>query len=145
MRALIQRVSYAKVITNKGTIAKIDQGILALVGIKQSDTEKSVLQLTEKILNYRIFSDQNDKMNLNVQQVQGKILFVPQFTLVSDTNKGLRPDFKSAGSPEHSQLLFDYLVNHAKQIYIDIKTGEFGANMQIELCNNGPVTFILDN
>ena len=145
MKALIQRVTYARVIIDGIIFSNIDQGILALIGIMQTDTKKSVMNLTEKILNYRIFNDINSKMNLNVQQITGEILFVPQFTLVSNTTKGLRPNFSKCGSPEHSKLLFDYLVNHAKQIYTGIKIGKFGANMQIELCNNGPVSFMLEN
>lgn len=144
MKALIQRVSYAQVSVQGAVIGKIEQGLLAFVGIEKQDTEASADKLLHKLLNYRVFSDQQGKMNLSVQAIQGGLLLVSQFTLAADTGKGLRPGFSEAASPEQARLLFDYLLQTARQQYQHIQTGEFAADMQVTLVNEGPVTFLLE-
>lgn len=143
MRALIQRVTHANVQVAGNIIGEIDHGILALIGVEKEDTEKNADRLLERILGYRIFADDEDRMNLNVQDIEGGILLVSQFTLVANTKKGMRPSFASAASPEKGQMLFAYLVEQAKEKYPIVASGEFGANMQVSLCNDGPVTFML--
>lgn len=143
MLALIQRVTNATVQVERQTIGEIQQGILALVGIEKADSEKQADRLLEKILHYRIFSDPNGKMNLSVQDIQGGLMLVSQFTLVADTQSGTRPGFSTAMDPETSKKLFAYLIRQAETLHRPVATGAFGANMQITLCNDGPVTFIL--
>lgn len=145
MKALLQRVTNANVKVHGETISHIGKGILVLVGIEKHDTRDSIAKLLEKILNYRIFNDTDNKMNLCVRDIQGEVLIVSQFTLASDTQKGLRPSFNKANTPDKSRELFDYLENHAKNLYRDIKFGKFAANMKVTLCNDGPVTFMLEN
>ena len=125
------------------TVGAIERGILALIGIEKTDTEKEAGKLFDKIINYRIFNDAEGKMNLSLSSVQGGLLLVPQFTLVAETNKGTRPGFSVGMPPEEGRRLFEYLVNHAAKQYPHTATGQFGANMQVSLCNDGPVTFIL--
>jgi len=144
MKALLQRVTFAKVIIDKKVYSSIDHGLLILIGIDKTDDESNAKRLAEKILLFRVFSDQDDKMNLNVQEVNGSVLFVPQFTLSALTTKGLRPSFSHAAEPKTSKILFDSVINYAKTKYRDIKKGHFGAHMSIELCNDGPVTFLLE-
>ena len=143
MLALIQLVTHADVKVNNQMVGDISRGVLALIGIEKSDSEKEAEKLLDRILHFRIFPDENGKMNLNLTQVQGGLLLVPQFTLVAETNKGTRPGFSTGMPPEEGNRLFDYIVNHAKTIYPHIATGQFGAYMQVNLCNDGPVTFIL--
>lgn len=143
MLAVIQRVTEATVSVNNIIIGEINQGILALIGIEKTDTEKQADRLIEKILTYRIFNDANNKMNLSVKDINGGLLLVSQFTIVADTQSGTRPGFSTAMPPNESKLLFEYIVRHAKKNYPIIANGEFGANMQISLCNDGPVTFLL--
>ncbi|MEO8402560.1 MAG: D-aminoacyl-tRNA deacylase [Gammaproteobacteria bacterium] len=144
MRALIQRVTYAKVEVNQNTIGEIPQGILALIGIEKNDGKKEVERLVERLLTYRIFSDADGKMNLSVKDISGGLLLVPQFTLAADTKTGTRPGFSTAMAPAQSKLLFDDLVKIAREQYSSVAQGEFGADMQISLCNDGPVTFLLE-
>lgn len=146
MKALIQRVSHASVDIDGITVAGIQQGLLVLLGVGRDDNEAIADKLLYKVLNYRIFSDDQGKMNLNLQQVNGELLIVSQFTLMADTDKGLRPGFSTAGSPDHANTLYQYFVNKAKQQYRDdrIKTGEFAADMKVSLLNDGPVTFMLE-
>lgn len=143
MIALIQRVTSAQVVVEKQVIGKIEQGILALIGVEKADQESNAERLLERLLSYRIFSDADDKMNLSVRDIQGGILLVPQFTLAADTRKGKRPSFSSAAPPQLGTALFDYLVQQARENYPAIETGKFGADMQVSLCNDGPVTFWL--
>ncbi len=143
MITIIQRVTTAKVTVNHQDIGKIDTGIMALVAIEKEDTEKDVQRLLERILNYRIFADSDDRMNLSLRDIDGGLLLVPQFTLAADTKKGNRPSFVSAAPPEKGKELFDYLQQLAKQIYPKVEFGQFGADMQVSLVNNGPVTFTL--
>lgn len=141
--SLLQRVSHAKVSVNHEIISRIDRGILALIGIEKQDTEKEASLLLDKIFKFRIFEDTNEKMNLNLKDVAGGLLLVSQFTLVADTKSGTRPGFSTAMAPDKSKKLFEHLIFLAKNQYPNVATGLFGADMQINLCNDGPVTFIL--
>jgi D-tyrosyl-tRNA(Tyr) deacylase len=143
MRALIQRVSLASVTVNNQTVGEIEQGILALIGIEKTDTEKNADALLERILNYRIFDDESGKMNLSVRDVKGGLLLVSQFTLVADTKNGTRAGFSTAMPPEESKKLFSFLAQQAQEIHQPTASGIFGAYMQVNLCNDGPVTFWL--
>lgn len=144
MRALIQRVRQASVEVNQQVIGQIDGGLLVFVGLAKTDTPQTAEKLLKKILTYRLFSDESGRMNLNLQQVNGGLLLVSQFTLMAETRKGLRPDFGPAMPPDEARELFSQLVEHAKHIYPKVQTGEFGADMQVMLQNDGPVTFMLD-
>lgn len=144
MRALIQRVKQAKVEVNGKVIGQIEQGLLVFVGFGKTDTLHTAEKLLTKILAYRVFSDDNGRMNLNIGQVNGGLLLVSQFTLMAETRKGLRPDFGPAMPPDAARELFSQLVAHAKQSYPNVQTGTFGADMQVSLQNDGPVTFMLD-
>jgi D-tyrosyl-tRNA(Tyr) deacylase len=143
MLAVIQRVTGANVSVNQNIIGQIQKGIVALIGIEKTDTEKNANRLLEKILTYRIFNDSAGKMNLSVKDINGGLLLVSQFTIVADTQSGTRPGFSVAMAPAESKILFDYTIQKAEQAYANIAAGEFGADMQISLCNDGPVTFIL--
>jgi D-tyrosyl-tRNA(Tyr) deacylase len=141
--ALIQRVSQAEVVVKNQSIGKISCGLLAFIGVEKTDTKVQISKLLNKIIHYRIFADADDKMNLSVKNIQGGILLVPQFTLAADTKKGLRPSFSSSADPDTARKLFEQFVIEAKQQYFNIETGQFGADMQVSLLNDGPVTFIL--
>lgn len=143
MKALIQRVKSAKVEIAGDITGQIDQGVLIFLGVEKSDTPELVDKLLQKILKYRIFSDEQGKMNLNVNQIGGSLLVVSQFTLVADTQKGTRPGFSKGASPQLGESLYDYfLVQCAKEI--NTRSGKFGADMQVSLQNDGPVTFMLE-
>lgn len=142
MHALIQRVTQASVTVEQQIIGSIDTGLLVLLGIQSQDTKSDAQKLAHKVLHYRVFSDENDHMNLNVQQASGKLLVVSQFTLAANTKKGLRPSFSEACAPEQAQPLVEYFVECTRQA-ISTETGQFGANMQVHLTNDGPVTFLL--
>jgi D-tyrosyl-tRNA(Tyr) deacylase len=143
MITIIQRVTMAKVTVNHQDIGKIDTGILALVAVEKNDSEKEAQRLLERILNYRIFVDEQDKMNLSLRDINGGLLLVPQFTLAANTDKGNRPSFASAAPPEHGLQIFSYLQQLVVSVYPTVQFGEFGADMQVTLINNGPVTFTL--
>lgn len=143
MIALLQRVRHASVTVAGRCIGEIQQGLLILLGIEKNDTESDAEHLVQRFVGYRIFSDPDGKMNLSVQEIQGGILLVPQFTLASDTRKGRRPSFSSAAPPEQGEALFDYAVRLTRQQHQDVQTGKFGADMQVLLQNDGPVTFYL--
>ena len=143
MITIIQRVSSANVTVNSQIIGVIDEGIMALVAIEQQDDESHADRLLEKILNYRIFADANQRMNLSLRDINGGLLLVPQFTLAANTAKGNRPSFASAAAPEHGKQLFQYFVDRADRIFPNCQRGQFGADMQVQLVNNGPVTFTL--
>ncbi|CAO1668824.1 MULTISPECIES: D-aminoacyl-tRNA deacylase [Salinicola] len=144
MRALIQRVSRASVDIDGETVGRIDQGLLALVGVAAEDDRTNADRLLHKLLHYRVFADGEGRMNCNLQQIEGGLLLVSQFTLVASTDKGLRPSFSSAAPPAHGQAMFDYLVEQAQTAWPKVATGRFGADMQVELINDGPVTFMLE-
>lgn len=141
MIGLIQRVSWAKVEVENQVIGQIQQGILVLVGMEKNDQLAQADKLLHRLLNYRIFADSDDKMNLSVSDIHGGLLLVPQFTLAADTKKGLRPSFSSAKPPSEAESLFLYLLNQAKKQYNTVESGQFGADMKVSLLNDGPVTF----
>ncbi|MEX2321435.1 MAG: D-aminoacyl-tRNA deacylase [Saccharospirillum sp.] len=145
MKALIQRVTQAQVTVDTVVIGAIDQGLLVLVGVDPCDAAPNIEKMAHRLLNYRVFADADGRMNLNVRQVGGGVLLVPQFTLSADTRKGLRPSFTSAASPEQGLSVFTALVDTIKQQYEGVETGQFGADMQVSLTNDGPVTFLLEN
>ncbi|NMB57234.1 D-tyrosyl-tRNA(Tyr) deacylase [Candidatus Beckwithbacteria bacterium] len=144
MKTIIQRVTKASVKIDGKIYSQINQGLLILLGITNTDTEKEVNWLVDKIANLRIFSDENDKMNLSVQDIKGEILVVSQFTLYADCQKGNRPSFMGAARPEQAIPLYEKFIIRLKQIGISTKTGEFGAMMKVELTNDGPVTIDLE-
>lgn len=143
MLTVIQRVHTASVSVNNVTIGTINSGILALVAVEKEDNEQKAQRLLDRIINYRIFADADDRMNLSLIDIEGGLLLVPQFTLAADTEKGNRPSFASAAPPEKGLQLFSYLKTLAKAKHPNVQFGEFGADMQVSLFNNGPVTFIL--
>lgn len=143
MISIIQRVTQAKVTVNHKDIGIIGEGIMALVAVEKTDTQQQANRLLERILNYRIFADADDKMNLSLRDINGGLLIVPQFTLAADTQKGNRPSFASAAPPEMGRELFTYFQQRAVEVYPGCQFGEFGADMQVSLINNGPVTFTL--
>ena len=152
MIALIQRVKRASVTVSGEEIANISQGLLVLLGVEKQDDESQLERFAEKILKYRVFSDAEDKMNLSVMDISGSVLMVPQFTLAADTQKGLRPGFSNAASPEKGLALFTQLIDIMRvkgnliqsDLPVDwLQTGQFGADMAVELLNDGPVTFNL--
>ncbi|GAA58862.1 D-tyrosyl-tRNA(Tyr) deacylase [Pseudoalteromonas sp. BSi20652] len=143
MQGLIQRVKHAKVEINNQVVGEINNGILLLLGVEKYDDKKTADKLLHKVSNYRIFTDENDKMNLSLKDIKGELLVVSQFTLAADTKKGMRPSFSSAATPSQANELYEYFVAQAKELGLTIATGEFGADMQVSLCNDGPVTFNL--
>lgn len=145
MRAVIQRVKSARVKIENKTVAKIKKGLLVLIAVKESDTKKDVKYLSDKILNLRIFPDKQERMNLSLLDIKGEILIVSQFTLYGDCSKGRRPSFVKAAPPEMAEKLYEKFVQEIKKSELKTETGEFGAMMQIELTNDGPVTLILDS
>jgi D-tyrosyl-tRNA(Tyr) deacylase len=140
---LIQRVKHAKVEVDGKNVGEIKHGILVLLGVEKSDDETKVQKLSHKVMNYRIFADQHGKMNLNVQQVKGELLVVSQFTLVANTQRGNRPSFSSGASPQLGEELYRYFMQCCQQNGMPCQSGEFGADMQVSLLNDGPVTFQL--
>ncbi|GAB2789471.1 D-aminoacyl-tRNA deacylase [Halomonas shantousis] len=144
MKALIQRVTRASVEVEGRPVGAIGHGLLALVGIERGDDEARADKLLHKLLHYRVFADPDGKMNRNLQQAEGGLLLVSQFTLAADTRKGLRPSFSSAAAPSEGDRLFHYLIARAQAAWPHVATGEFGADMQVALVNDGPVTFLLD-
>lgn len=144
MITLLQRVSEARVVVEAETIASIGRGILVLVGVQADDDSATALRQLERLLNYRVFADDAGKMNLSLREVQGGLLLVPQFTLAANTRKGRRPSFASAASPGQGEVVFDALVAAARAAYAIVEVGRFGADMQVHLINDGPVSFILD-
>ncbi|MFC3194811.1 D-aminoacyl-tRNA deacylase [Marinicella sediminis] len=144
MKILIQRVKQAEVKVNDQTVGAISQGILALVGVEREDTIQTTEKLLSKMLRYRIFPDDEDRMNRSLLDIKGELLLVSQFTLVADTRKGTRPGFSKGASPEHGEHIFNELVKQAQQTGLHVQTGRFGADMQVSLINDGPVTFWLE-
>jgi len=141
--ALLQRVTRAEVLVAGESVGQIEQGILALIGVEKGDGNPQAERLLERVLSYRMFADDDDRMNLSLQDIGGGLLLVPQFTLAADTRKGRRPSFASAAPPELGQQQFHYLLQQAKESHANVASGIFGADMQVSLCNDGPVTFWL--
>ncbi|WP_108446106.1 D-aminoacyl-tRNA deacylase [Halomonas denitrificans] len=144
MKALIQRVRRASVEVEEREVGAIGPGLLALVGVEKGDDEAAADRLLHKLLHYRVFADAEGKMNLNLQQAEGGLLLVSQFTLAADTRKGLRPSFSSAAPPAEGERLFHYLLERARAAWPTVESGEFAADMQVSLINDGPVTFLLE-
>ena len=145
MIGLLQRVRSARVEVDDNTADAIGRGLLVLVGVQKGDDEARADRLLERLLGYRVFSDETDRMNLSLRDIGGGLLLVPQFTLAADTKKGTRASFTPAAPPEEGRRLFDYLVERARDAYPEVQIGRFGANMQVSLVNDGPVTFWLES
>lgn len=145
MRFLIQRVTSAEVSVEEQTIGSIARGYLVLVGISAGDTVEIADRMVQKMLRLRIFADKNGKTNLSLDQVQGQLLLVSQFTLYANCRKGNRPSFLDAGDPDEARTLFDHIVEICRQSVPVVRTGSFGADMQVRLCNDGPFTIMLDS
>lgn len=143
MLIVIQRVAHARVDIAGVPVGQINQGIMVLCGFEPHDTLQTIEKMLQKCISYRIFADGEGKMNLSLKEVHGGLLLVPQFTLMADTQKGLRPSFSRAASPESGRQLFEYLLTRAAQLYPGVQSGCFGADMQVHLCNDGPVTFLM--
>lgn len=143
MIGLIQRVSHAKVEVEGEIVGQIGRGILLLLGVEKEDTPAHADKLLHRVLNYRIFPDETGRMNLSLQDIEGGLLIVPQFTLPADTRKGMRPSFTPAAPPEQGKALFNLFCEQALQQHINIQQGIFSADMQVSLTNDGPVTFWL--
>ncbi|AIR05360.1 D-tyrosyl-tRNA(Tyr) deacylase [Cedecea neteri] len=143
MIALIQRVTRASVTVEGEVTGEIGPGLLVLLGVEKEDNEQKANRLCERVLGYRIFSDEQGKMNLNVQQAGGSLLVVSQFTLAADTERGMRPSFSGGAAPQQAEALYEYFVGRCKQQGIEAPTGRFAADMQVSLINDGPVTFWL--
>ena len=144
MRALIQRVTSASVKVDEKIVGKIGKGFLIFLGVYEEDTEEKIEKLTKKIVNLRIFNDENDKMNLSIKDVKGKILLISQFTLCEDTRKGNRPSFVSAKNPKDANVIYEKTIESIRNEGIIVEKGIFGADMKVELLNDGPVTILLD-
>jgi len=143
MIALIQRVTQASVTVNQKVIGEIKQGLLVFLAVQPEDTQAKAKRLSERVAGYRVFNDEKGKMNLNVKQIEGDILVVSQFTLAADTNSGMRPSFTSAAKPEFSNDLYQYFCQQLREQGFSVPTGEFAADMKVQLLNDGPVTFTL--
>lgn len=143
MKALIQRVTSASVVVEGRTVGAIKTGLLVFVGVEKNDTLIEVDRMVNRLLSYRLFPDSEDKMNFSVSDVRGGVLLVSQFTLAADTKSGTRPGFSTAKSPEEAQILYDYMVEQCKTKHNSVAAGVFGADMQVSLVNDGPVTFML--
>ena len=144
MRALIQRVTSASVKVDGEIVGKIGKGFLIFLGVYEKDTEEKIEKLTKKIVNLRIFNDENDKMNLSIKEVKGEILLISQFTLCADTRKGNRPSFVSAKNPKDANVIYEKTIESIRNEGIIVEKGIFGADMKVELLNDGPVTILLD-
>lgn len=145
MQALLQRVSEASVKVDGVTIGAIDQGLMVLVCAERNDTEEQARKLAQKLLRYRVFSDENGKMNRSVTDIGGGLLLISQFTLAADTNSGNRPSFTPAAPPELGEHLYNVFVDEVRRSGLKTETGRFGADMKVSLINDGPVTFLLKN
>ena len=145
MRFVIQRVARASVTVDGKTVGQIEKGFMVLIGISDSDTKEVADKLVKKMCGLRIFEDENGKTNLSLADVDGQLLLVSQFTLYADCKKGNRPSFVKAGSPEHAKDLYEYIIERCKQQVKIVEQGEFGADMKVELLNDGPFTIVLDS
>ncbi len=145
MKFVIQRVQHASVTIEGNVSGEIQKGFLVLIGVSDSDTKEIADKMVDKMLKLRIFEDENGKTNLDIQKVDGSLLLVSQFTLYADCRKGNRPSFIKAGSPEHAENLYEYIVDACSKQIKNVQTGEFGADMKVELLNDGPFTIILDS
>ena len=145
MRFVIQRVSHASVTVDGKVLGKIGTGFMVLIGVEEADTIAIADKMISKLVNMRIFQDENDKMNLSLKDVDGGLLLISQFTLYADCKKGNRPSFTGAGGPDMASKMYDYIIAECKKEIDVVEQGEFGADMKVELLNDGPVTIILDS
>lgn len=145
MRVVVQRVKHASITINGTVNGKINNGFLVLLGVQSTDSEQDVDYLVKKVTNLRIFSDENDKMNLSLKDVNGELLIVSQFTLYANCKEGNRPSFVEAAKPDVAIPLYEYFVSECKKIIPVVETGIFGADMKVDLLNDGPVTIIMDS
>ena len=145
MRAVVQRTTGSRVLVDNQEIATIDKGLMILLGIRKGDSTRDADYLMDKIINLRIFPDENDKMNLSLLDIGGAVLLVSQFTLYGDVRKGRRPSFTEAELPDAALPLFEYCIAQLQQAGVNVKTGEFGADMIVEITNDGPCTILLDS
>lgn len=145
MRGLIQRVSEASVKVDDKVVGQIDHGLLLLLGVERDDTRQAADRLLKKVLSYRVFDDESGRMNLSLKDIGGALLIVSQFTLVADTQKGLRPGFSKGASPEEGLSLYEYFVDQARNMHNKISSGVYAADMKVSLINDGPVTFMLES
>jgi len=143
MIALLQRITKAAIDVEGRTVARTGRGLLVFIGVETGDRRSAATRLLERILGYRVFADDDGKMNLTLQNIQGDLLLVPQFTLAANTSKGMRPSFSPAARPELGEAMFDYLVEQARSRHPSVSCGRFGTDMQVSLTNDGPVTFLL--
>ncbi len=144
MRVLIQRVSSASVTVNKRIVGQIGKGFVVLLGITHNDTKKEAFFLADKVVNLRVFEDADGKMNLSLKDVIGKVLIISQFTLYGDASHGRRPSFTEAASPDRAIPLYEYFIEEIKRKEIEVQTGIFGAHMDVEINNSGPVTIMIE-
>lgn len=145
MRFVIQRVKNASVTVENNVTGKIEQGFLVLIGITDSDTKEIAGSMVKKLINLRVFKDSQDKMNLSIKDIGGSLLLVSQFTLYADCRHGNRPGFTLAAKPDYANELYEYIIEECKKYDLPVETGEFGADMKVNLLNDGPVTIILDS
>ncbi|MCU7891962.1 MAG: D-tyrosyl-tRNA(Tyr) deacylase [Candidatus Thiodiazotropha sp. (ex Ustalcina ferruginea)] len=145
MIGLLQRVNEARVRIDGQCVGEVNRGLMVLVGVQKGDDACKADRLLERLMGYRVFCDQTGRMNLSLRDIQGGLLLVPQFTLVADTRKGMRPGFSTAADPVLGEALFSHLMTTAEASYHTVASGGFGANMQVELINDGPVTFWLES
>jgi D-tyrosyl-tRNA(Tyr) deacylase len=145
MKLLLQRVSCANVTVNAQCVGEIGHGVLVFLGLDQRDDQRVADRMLDKLLRYRMFADEQGRMNLSVVDAGGGVLLVSQFTLSADTRKGLRPSFSSAMEPQAAELLYRYMLAQLHERHARVAAGEFGANMQVSLVNDGPVTFLLES
>lgn len=145
MKVVVQRSKKAAVTVEGQVVGQIEEGLVLLVGVTHEDTEDDAIYLAEKIVNLRIFTDDEGKMNLSVKDISGQLLVISQFTLYGDTRKGRRPNFMAAARPEQAEHLYETLISELRQHNIAVETGRFGAMMNVELNNSGPVTLIMDS
>ena len=143
MKGLLQRVKGARVEVGGEVVGSIDQGLLVLLAVEPDDTQAHAAKMLHKLLNYRVFSDAEGKMNLSLKDIGGGLLLVSQFTLAADTKSGLRPSFSTAAPPAMAEAMFEYVLAEAKRLHPTVESGRFGADMQVHLVNDGPVTFLL--
>ena len=141
--SVIQRVKQAEVSINGCCVGRISQGLMALVAVEKDDAEQQAERLAERLLSYRVFADRDDKMNLSVRDIKGGVLLISQFTLAANTRSGTRPSFSPAAAPKEARRLFDLFVESVQLIHEPVACGQFGADMQVSLVNDGPVTFII--
>ncbi|KMT21274.1 D-aminoacyl-tRNA deacylase [Clostridium cylindrosporum] len=145
MRAVVQRVDFSKVEVDKEVIGSINRGLLVLLGVEDSDEDSDIKYMVDKIVNLRIFEDENEKMNLSLKDINGELLVVSQFTLYGDCRRGRRPNFMGAAKPEFANSMYEEFLKEARGHIEKVESGSFGAHMNISLLNNGPVTILLDS